>query len=307
MNLSKRINSWLHAPLGWLLAGIARLPWGILYLIADVIYLLAYHVVRYRRRVVTDNLAKCFPEYDRTARDDIRCKFYRHFADYIVETIKLAHVSDNEMRERVEYRDIEIVDRLLASGHSIVAYFSHCFNWEWAPSITLWTTMRPDVDAEFSQVYRPLKNEWLDSWFLRLRGRFGSHSFAKRSVLRDLIMLRRRGIPSMTGFMSDQKPSHGDPTLPLLFLGRPTAMITGTETLARKLGYAVVYMDIERLGRGHYRVTIRPICDNPADLAPMEITRRYAKLLENTIRRCPSDWLWTHKRWKIPVEFPENE
>lgn len=293
-------------PLGWMLAAIARLPWPMLYCLSGLIFLLTYHIVRYRRHVVSDNIGKCFPDYTPSMVKSTARQFYRHFADYIVETIKLAHVSDEEMRSRVTYRNVEYVDRLLSSGTSIIAYFSHCFNWEWAPSITLWSSLRPDTDAVFAQVYRPLKNRWLDRWFLRLRGRFGSHSFAKRSVLRDLIRIRNDNKPSMTGFMSDQKPSHGDPTLPLLFLGRPTAMITGTETLARKLGYAVVYMDIERTGRGHYCVTIRPICKTPGQQPPHEITRRYARLLETTIRRCPSDWLWTHKRWKIPVTLNEN-
>ncbi len=306
MDIKHILSTITHAPVGWLLAGISRLPWKIIYFLSDVTFVLVYHLIQYRRNVASENIALCFPEFDDIKQKQTVREFYRYFSDYIFETIKLAHISDEEMRSRVEYKDVEIVDRLLESGRSIVAYFSHCFNWEWAPSITLWTKIKPGDGVEYCQVYRPLKNAWLDKWFLKIRGRFGSRSFAKHTVLRDLILLRRQGIPSMTGFMSDQKPSHGDPTLPLRFLGRPTAMITGTETLARKLDYAVVYMDIERRGRGKYCVTIRNICEKPADLPPMEITRRYAKLLESTIRRCPSDWLWTHKRWKIPVELHED-
>lgn len=307
MGGEKKQHFWLYAPLGWMLALVSLLPWRVLYWLSDLIFFLTYHIGRYRYKVVTDNLSKCFPENDNkwirlTAR-----KFYRYFADYIVETIKLNHVSDEEMKKRVVYNQIEIVDEILESGKPIVAYFAHCFNWEWAPAITLWTSRHKDVDAVFAQVYRPLKNKWTDQWLLRLRSRFGSHSFAKRTVLRDLIKLRRDNIPWMTGFMSDQKPSHGDPTLPLMFLNRPTAMITGTETLARKFGAAVVYMDIERLSRGYYSVTIRKICDDASTMPQHEVTRSYTALLEKTIRRNPPIWLWSHKRWKYPVILPENE
>lgn len=104
--------------------------------------------------------------------------------------------------------------------------------------------------------------------------------------------------------MSDQKPSHGDPTLPLMFLNQPTAFITGTETLARRLGMAAVYWDMEKTGRGHYQITCRLIADKVADMPKDECTRRYAAMLQDTIKRQPSIWLWTHKRWKNPVNQP---
>ena len=307
MSREHGIGRWLYAPLGWLFGVMARLPWGVLYALADVIFFIAYHLLRYRHKVVVENLTKCFPDKDQAWVRQTARQFYRCFSDYVVETLKLLHVTDEEMKRRVVYENIEAVDDLLAGGKSIVAYFAHCFNWEWAPAITLWTTRRPDVDAVFAQVYRPLKNAWFDQWFYHLRGRFGSHSYAKSTVLRDLIMLRREGMPWMTGFMSDQKPSHGDPTLPLMFLNRPTAMITGTETLARKLRTAVVYMDIERLRRGYYRVTIRHICDDASQMPEHEVTRAYARLLENTILRNPPIWLWSHKRWKYPVTLDNGQ
>lgn len=103
--------------------------------------------------------------------------------------------------------------------------------------------------------------------------------------------------------MSDQKPSHGDTALHVVnFLNHPTAMITGTEILARKLDMAVLYWDVEKPSRGHYRLTVRILAEHPGKLPEFSITDQYASLLENTIRRTPSIWLWTHKRWKNPVK-----
>ena len=211
------------------------------------------------------------------------------------------------MMRRMEFENVATVDRILSSGRSIVVYFAHCFNWEWAPSITLWSDLKPGRDAVFSQVYRPLVNKWFDSYFLKLRGRFHSESYPKRTVLRDLIKERRAGMPGICGFMSDQKPSHGDVAHVVNLLNHPTAMITGTEQVARKLDSAVMYMDMYKLRRGHYRIVMRLITETPSRLPEMAITERYASLLQQTIRRNPSIWLWSHKRWKIPVTFPDNE
>ncbi|MCM1065970.1 MAG: acetyltransferase [Muribaculaceae bacterium] len=291
-----------------LLAGVltilALLPLPMLYVLADLLFFLVYHVVRYRRKLVSANLAACFPEKSEAERKAIEKAFYHNFADYIVETIKLLHISDATMSGRMQFDGLDIIDSLVGSGRSIIVYFAHCGNWEWAPSMTLHVAHKPSDSVKYCQVYRPLRSHTFDRLMLKVRSRFGSLSFAKKTVLRDLIMLRKEDITSVTGFMSDQKPSHGDPTVVTTFLGRPTAFISGTETLARKLGMAAIYWDTEKISRGHYRITCRLLADEPEALPPHELTLRYARALEATIRRNPSIWLWTHNRWKIPVQLP---
>ncbi len=287
-----------------ILTALALLPFGVLYVFADFLYFLVYKVVRYRRKLVRRNLAACFPEKSDAERLVIEKQFYRNFADYIVETVKLLHISDAEIERRMTFENVGLIDSHIAAGRSVTVYFAHTGNWEWAPSVTLHATRPEGRVEEFCQVYRPLRSAVFDRLMLRVRSRFGSRSFAKATVFRDLFKLQRSGVLTVTGFMSDQKPSHGDPTVPLLFLGRPTAFISGTETLCRRLGNAAIYWDTEKISRGHYRITCRPLCDTPAELPAGELTKRYASMLEATIKRNPPIWLWTHNRWKIPVELP---
>jgi KDO2-lipid IV(A) lauroyltransferase len=296
-----------YIPLGWLLHGIAHLPFWMLYGISDVLYIIIYYVVRYRRKVAYDNIRGSFPEKsDKECRDICR-KFFRNFTDYFVETIKLGHITDEEMKKRMIIADTELFDKYADQGRSLAVYFSHCGNWEWGTSITLWLRNRPSDKVVFAQVYRQLTNKWFDAYFLKLRSRFGSYSFDKRMVFRDLLKLRRDGKVSITGFMSDQKPSHNDTSHVVKFLNRPTAVITGTETIARKLDMVAIYWDMEKLSRGHYLLTPRLISDKPNECKPFEITDTYITMLEETICRQPEIWLWTHKRWKNKVEYPKVE
>lgn len=281
---------------------LARLPMPVLYMLSDATFALLYFIVRYRRRLVDRNLATSFPDKSSHELHAIRRRFYRNFADYIFETIKLLHVSDAEMRRRMTFSGVDIIDGYLRQGRPVVCYFSHTGNWEWAPSITLWSDLRPGVDAEFCQIYRPLRNRRMDALMLRLRSRFGSVSLAKNMAFLDLMRYRRRGMPTVTGFMSDQKPSHGDAGYITCFLNHPTAMITGTETVARRMDAAVVYWDMQKPSRGHYHIDIRMITDSPTKLPPDAITHRYTSLLDQTICRQPAIWLWTHNRWKHPVD-----
>lgn len=300
------MKHWQYLPVQGLLYIISLMPFWVLYGIADFIFVLVYYVVRYRRKIVAKNMRESFPELSDKELKKIARKFYRNFADYIVETIKLNHISDDEIKRRMVFKNMDVIDRLFDEKRSIAAYFSHCGNWEWVPSITLWSRHTTGKDVEFCQVYRPLKNKWYDEYMLRLRSRFNSLSFKKKTVLRDLLLLRRREMPSITGFMSDQKPSKGDESHIVKFLNHPSAVITGTEQVARKLDMAVVYFDMHKLSRGYYELEVKLITDNTSTMEPMAITDAYVKLLEETIKRNPSIWLWTHNRWKHKVKMPNE-
>ena len=291
-----------YRPLVMMMKAMARLPLGALYVLADFLAMVLHYVARYRLKVVRKNISESFPEKSEAEQRRIVRDFYRNMADYVVETIKLFHISDEEMERRMTFENVELVDSLMSQRRSVVAYFSHCGNWEWVPSITRWSRLAGEANVEFCQVYRPLKNKFFDEMFLRLRSRFGSLSFQKSRTLRELITLRRDGVASITGFMSDQKPSHGDAGYITCFLNHPTAMITGTETVARRMDAAVVYWDMQKPSRGHYHIDIRLITDSPTKLPPDAITHRYTSLLEQTICRQPAIWLWTHNRWKHPVD-----
>lgn len=294
------------------------LPFWVLYGLSDVLYVLMW-MVGYRRGVIGENLRKAFPEMSPREVAKTRRRFYRRLTDYFVETIKMSHISDKSMRRHMRFENPELIDDLLAQGRSVAVYFSHSFNWEWASSVTLWSRYADDSKVEFCQVYRPLRNDVADCWFLKLRSRFGARSIPKRHVMRALLSITRREHRlTVTGFMADQRPSHQDPIYSLDFLGRSTLVITGTETLARKLDQACVYWDISRLRRGRYSITTRMIAERPNELPEHEVTRRYFRLLEATIRRDIPNWLWSHKRWRrysnqpvspeeLPAVIPPSE
>ena len=257
-----------------------------------------YHVIRYRRKVVRDNLTKCFPDKTPKEIKKIEKRFYRNFADYIFETIKLLNISDRQMMRRMTFDGVDVMDNAVASGKDVVVYFSHTGNWEWATSVRLHSRYRDDKDVVFGQIYRPLRNRNMDTLMLRLRDRFRTRCIAKSTALRQFITLHREKRIFVVGFMSDQKPSHGDPVRIVSFFGRPTAVISGTESIARRLNTAVVYWDISKPKRGHYHINVIPMPYDPATMPEGSLTAKYFELLQNNISRQPELWLWTHKRWK---------
>lgn len=297
--MSDKVRNILYAPLSGILHLSARLPFGALYVLSDVLAFVAGSVVRYRRRLVEANVAASFPEKTEEERQQIVRQFYRNFTDVFLETIKLLHVRDGQIRERMEFVGVEQIDRCTAEGRSVGLYCSHFGNWEWITSLTLWAST--DAKISYSQVYRPLRNKWFDRFYFDLRRRFHSESIPKNGVLRALLAARKDGGRFVTGFISDQKPSHNDGLHHITFLHQETPFISGTELLLRKMKAAAAYADVERTGRGRYRVVIRPIADDVSLCAENEVTDAYARYLEATIRRQPDGWLWSHNRWRRPL------
>ncbi len=286
----KRFGYWLLT--AWLYVH-AWLPLRVLYLLSSLLYYPIYYVVKYRRKVVRRAMARSFAHLSERERLQIERKFYRHFCDIFVETIKLLHISDKEMKQRVKFENIEALKAFTDEGKSCIVLLGHFGNWEWIPSITLWTE-----GVGFAQIYRPLKSRYFDAFFLKLRSRFGSTSIPKQDTLRRMVGFKRGSISVVTGFIADQTPSPANIHYWDSFLGRPTAMLTGAEKIATKLDMPVLYIDVTSPQRGYYTVHLEVIAVSPKELPEFEITHRYTKLMEKSILRAPHLWLWTHNRWK---------
>lgn len=284
------------APLDLVLRATAYLPWPVLHLLADFIGFVACRVVRYRVGVVRANLAMCFPSMTIKERNRTAWLFYRHLADYFVETVRYAYRGQAGIKGRIEYVGTEQVAEILNGGRDIVAYTSHFGNWEWVTTLGLHCPGHEKYI--FGQVYRPLKQPWFDRWFFRLRSRY-SLSIPMREAFRRLLEWRRGGSRWIVGFLSDQKPSRDGRSIEVPFMGIPTPFIEGTELLACKLDAAVIYMSARVTGRSRYRITLRMLSEWPRAERPGEITRRYTAWLEQDIKRYPPAYLWSHNRWRI--------
>ena len=276
---------WLHA----------LLPLKILYILSDILFFPMFYIVRYRRKLVYQNMKDSFPEKSEKEIRRMEKAFYHHFCDYIVETIKLLHISDKETRKRVKFHNTEALQEIVDNGGSCLMLLGHYGNWEFVPSVTLWLRKGSVIIA---QIYRPLKNKWFDRFFLKLRGRYHSECIAKQDTLRSILRYKSSGRPSITGFMADQTPSPANIHHWVNFLNHDTPVFTGVEKIAHKVGFSVFYFDVEKIKRGYYSVTIREISKNPKETEEFEITNKYMEMMETTILRAPEYWLWTHNRWK---------
>ena len=71
-----------------------------MFLLSDILYLIAYHLVGYRRKVVRRNLAAAFPERDEKERLKIERRYYRHLCDLLIEGLYNLFASPRSIMKR---------------------------------------------------------------------------------------------------------------------------------------------------------------------------------------------------------------
>ena len=275
---------------------ISKLPFKVLYGISDCLYVLVYHVFRYRRSIVRQNISNCFPKEPLSEVKRIEKGFYQWFCDYFFETEKLLNMTPETIKEHLECRNIEAIEECFDRGQSVAAMLGHYCNWEWMSTTKAYFTRHPEAVAGL--IYHPLRSDAFDKLFLKIRSHLGGTCIKKDLILRYLVRYRKENRMSLFGYIADQSPKWENIHLWLDFMNQETPVFTGAERIIRKMNNAVFYCDLERPCRGKYIATFYKMTDNPAALEENELTQDFFKRLEDSIRRQPELYLWTHNRWK---------
>lgn len=271
---------------------ISLLPLKILYLFSDFLFLLAFYFPGYRRKVVITNLRNAFPEKSQRELAAIRKKFYRHFCDLVVEILKLIHISNEELAERMHYENPGLLDRLFAEGRDVVMVYSHYCNWEWTNILPAFT------GHKCVPVYRALNNKHFDRFMLGIRSRNKATPVAMSAIIREILTNRKNSVKAVYGLIADQTPPRAEIKYRTRFLNQDTPVYLGAEKIALKYDMAVLFMNIRKIRRGYYSYSTEMLFEHTSGLEEYSVTDSHVRRLEEIIREKPEYWLWTHRRWK---------
>ena len=271
---------------------LSRLPLSVLYALSDFLFFVSYRIVGYRKNVVRKNLRHSFPEKTDDELKTIEKDFYRNLCDYGVETLKLLTISKPELMRRMQFANPELLQNFKSKNQSIFFLASHQFNWEW---MLVSASLSFPFDIEF--VYQPVKNKFFDRFSLATRSRFGALGIRRKDVAREIIKRRNKlkGLASV----ADQYPGYeSDKKYRTQFLNQDTVFFYGTNQLAHLTQFPTLYYKVEKIKRGYYLSTPILLGEPPYDKTSDLVIERYVRALENSIQQAPSNYLWSHKRWK---------
>jgi Kdo2-lipid IVA lauroyltransferase/acyltransferase len=270
---------------------LSRLPLWALYAFTSLVYVLVYHLLRFRREVVWKNLRDSFPELDHRELARLCRKSYKHLGQVLAEAIKGLTMSEQDLRQRVRFVNPDILDEFIERGQSIILLAAHQCNWEWL-LLAACVELALPVDA----VYKPLHNRPIDELMLGARSRFGASPIPVQQFLIE-IMRRGRG-PRAFALVADQTPLRREEKYWTRFLNQETAFYVGPQKIAQITNSPVVFLRMTRTRRGYYEAHLKILAQPPYPTDGYEILEAYAREAERQILEHPADWLWLYRKWK---------
>jgi KDO2-lipid IV(A) lauroyltransferase len=268
------------------------LPFWILYRISDFLYFFIYVLFGYRKKVVLENLRNSFPEKSDQEINVICKKFYSFFCDWMVEMIKSITISKEDMIKRCHFIDTSLLDKFHAEKRKTILVMGHFGNYEMAAA-----EMAFNTNYKLHVIYKPLSNKYFNRLINTKRERFGTQIMPMADTFKTMLGNRNSDELSATAFIADQTPSPENAYW-TTFLNQDTPIFLGTEIIAAKLNYPVIYVSLNRVKRGYYEMSLDLLFENPKNTVKGEISKTHTQRLEQDIQRKPEIWLWSHKRWK---------
>ncbi len=270
---------------------VSLLPFPVIYGISNILYFIFYYVTGYRKKVVLKNIRNSFPEKSEKEVQEICQKFYKHFCDLVVESIKTFTISEKQVRKRFTVINPEVSDKYFMQNRSVLFAGGHYNNWE-----LLAVGIDQYIKHKAVGIYTPLSNKYFDIKMQNTRGRFGLVMLSSKAVKRFLDANKNNLSGIIFGF--DQSPSNPKSAYWMKFLNQDTGVQFGIEKFAKEYNYPVVYGTINKVKRGHYSLYLVDVADQPQETPYGYIIEKITHLLEKDIIKEPEYWLWTHKRWK---------
>ena len=266
-------------------------PFWLLYIFADLFYFIMYKVLKYRLNVVQDNLKKSFPEKSAAELKRIEKLSYKNLSQITVESLKAFTMSKKQIFDHHKVINEDEIKHIYDKCGGVIALPNHYGNWEWG-AMSCMQLIQPGI-----ALYKPLSNKYLNNYVKKNRSRYGTELVSIYDTARCFVANKNKNKNYVMA--SDQSPSNTEKSYWVNFLGRDTAFLHGLELYAHKYNYPAVFVDIQRVKRGYYELELTLLSEEPQKLKDGELTKIFAKKLEEVIRKKPEDWLWSHKRWKL--------
>jgi len=286
------MNSGVSTNIGiFFLKIVARFPFWMIYFLSDIFYFIVYYIVGYRKEVVIQNLSNSFPEKSEKEIKQISKKYFHHFSDLILESIKMRNMNAADFRKRMVIKNADEVNKYYDKGKSIVLFTMHYNNWDWSGCLPL------QVKQTMLGVYKPIHNKRVDEFINQARLRMGTELVKNAQTLRRILKAEKSGEKILTWLAGDQTPLATQKTW-FMFLNQETLFYPGPAFISKKFNHPVFFQRTIKKARGMYETHLELLVENPAEFSEIEITKRYIQRMEEVINENPEYYLWSHRRWK---------
>ena len=276
-------------PFLWL---ISILPFRLLYLFSDFVYVIIYRLIGYRKKTVRANLQLAFPNLSEGERLEIEKKSYKHLCDMFLEMIKTISISRKEIESRFRFTNLDVYHELEKKQKSIALMCAHYASYEWVVS------MNHYVNFKGYGIYKKIANPHFDKLVKDIRSKYEAYLITTKETKATIEENAKNNVLGIYGFASDQTPRWSNKLYWHHFMGIETPIHIGAESLAKQYDMNVIYLRVKKIRRGYYEATFDIMTDDVQSIPNYKLSEDFMARVEQQIYEQPEYYLWTHKRWK---------
>ncbi|PKL81940.1 MAG: hypothetical protein CVV24_12650 [Ignavibacteriae bacterium HGW-Ignavibacteriae-3] len=252
-----------------------------------------YYFIPLRKKVVTENLKTALPELPEPEIKKLALRTYQSILITFFELMNIPFCSKEEVDSSIQIENLEPVKKIIGNDRAAILLTGHFGGWEFCMS-----SLSLKFGREFNLLAQPQSNPLVSDYVMRARRRFGNKIILSGISVRKIYETIKNG--GLIGVAGDQRGHYEGHRFN--FFNRPTALYTGTASIALKMKCPVIMAAFERQKDYKYTVHLEELSfeNLPDDYEEKlrELTQRYITFLEKHIRKNPEQYFWMHKIWK---------
>ena len=241
------------------------------------------------KKLIEDNIKKSLPKISENEMEKIIKAMWSNYGRILSDYVFIKNFRQSKLEKYLEIEGKEIFEEIKKSGEPVVFISGHFNNFE---------LMAMEIEksgVSVATIYRPLNNIFLNKIMESIRKKYICKHQIKKGIsgIREILQFCKKGFS--IALMIDQRVSEG---IKSDLFGQPALTTTIPAQLAKKFGYKIVPIYIERINKLNYKMKInRPIKFDKNETIE-SITNQLNNWLEKMISIKPNQWIWSHNRWK---------
>jgi len=241
------------------------------------------------KKLIHTNIRKAFPKNNSVEIKKLTKLMWNNYGRVFAEYMFIKDFRFEKIDSKIEIIGQEILDEIKKSNKPVVFISGHFSNFE------LMAMQIEKAGIELSAIYRPLNNIFLNRIMEKIRKKYICKNQIKKGIAgtRELIKFQRNNYS--IALMIDQRVSEGEK---VNFFNQEAYTTTIPAQLAKKFDMPIVPIFIERVNDTNFKIRISEPLNFLKSDSIKDITSKLNVIIEEMILKNPTQWIWSHNRWK---------
>ncbi len=240
------------------------------------------------KKIIKNNLKKFDNSLSAEKIEEITSEMWGNYGRILSEYPYISSFREGDLDKYIKIENIEKLEEI-KKNQPVIFISAHFSNFE------LMAMIIEKAGVNLSAIYRPLNNKMVNSIMEPLRKKYICKNQIKKGIngVRESLKFFKRG--TSIAIMIDQRVSEGEK---INFFNHPALTTTIPAQFVKKFGCKIQPVHIERFNKVNFKVTFDEQIIIEDNLDDASISLKLNQWLEKKIRKNPSQWIWSHDRWK---------